>query len=290
MKKFLTLFLALAAMLTVFAVAVYAGDGGEETPEATVPEYTIYADGTLKHTVNVKSEYTGSESIIWKSNNDAVATVDEKTGVVTAVAPGNAKIFALLSSDFSKAGVEVKIVVVNRSLADIQLKQPKKTSYFAGDTIDLTGMVVTFVYDNGDQVEAKETEYKCDLTGTRLLTSHKEATIIAKVNEDIKKSFNITVKDNIVTDLKLSLSGGTSNFTAGNTLPGLNVTATFSDGTEAMLGAGKYDILINGEKVSSSRLLTVDDKNIAVYYNGKKSNVISISVTKPSDGSGDDDN
>ena len=303
MKKFLTLFLALMAMLTVFTVAVSAD-------EPALTEYTVFLDGTTKTQLytsaeadgvitytkagaNLKSLITGATE--FKTLDDKTATVDASTGVVTPVKTGDVQI-RVWDANGEKLG-DFTVHVIKRTVTDIRITAPTKT-YYVGDIIPNSDVKVKFDYNNGDSDTSNVATSEYTLSyeegvvdgSGRLLASGEniKVTVLSKNNPAITDTyFEVNVINNIVTKLTLTIAGGGSQFVEGSVLPGLNVTAKFTNGSEATVAASQYVIYINGEAVTGSRLLKTTDKKLKVYYNGVFSNEISISVTEQS--SGDDD-
>ena len=315
MKKFLALFLAIMAMLTVCAVAVYAD--GEESE--ALPEYYLFLDGKTKTDIytqtvtgegaeattaytkagaNLKTLITGATE--FKSLKTDIATIDAATGVVTPVKTGDATI-RVWDKDGNKLG-DYTVHVIKRTVTDIRITAPTKT-YYVGDIIPLTDVKVKFDYNNGDEdstnVATSEYELKFE-TGVvdaagRLLSSgdNVKVTVISKNNPAITTTyFEIKVINNVVTKLTLTIAGGGSQFVEGSVLPGFNVTAKFTNNSEATVAASQYTVYIytDGawEAVSGSRLLKTADKKIKVYYNGVYSNEVAISVTEQSSGDSGD--
>ena len=128
MKKAKTL-LPLAALALALGLAACDGPqpGGDESSAApgtsvaassvAKPKITVSAEGDKKTLIveetvqlTAKEGETALTGIEWKSSNEAVATVDEATGLVTAVAPGTAKITATAQDGTKKAAsVTVKV-------------------------------------------------------------------------------------------------------------------------------------------------------------------------------------
>ncbi len=302
MKKFLTVFLALVAMLTVFAVVVSAD-------EPALTEYTVFLDGTTKTqlytstTAESVTTYTKAGANLKAAIDNAATfqTLDNKTatvdanGVVTPVKTGDVQI-RVWDADGEKLG-DYTVHVVKRTVTAIEIVAPTKT-YYVGDIIPLTDVKVKFTYNNGDKDSSyvATTEYTLTYeegfvdSGDRLLIPGEniKVTVTSKNNSEVSTYFEVKVISNVVKSLTLSIAGGGSHFSEGSVLPGLNVTAKFTNNSEATVAASQYVIYINGEAVSGSRLLKTTDKKLKVYYNGVFSNEISISVTATS--TGDDDN
>ena len=117
MKKFLSI--SLVAMLV--AAALSSCDGNNPTPPddnqgdtihvqtiTAEKEITLFVDSTYLIKVSVTPE-NANEPLVWSSDNENVATVDQ-TGVVTAVAAGECKI----SVSTGSVSAVTKVTVINQ--------------------------------------------------------------------------------------------------------------------------------------------------------------------------------
>jgi len=135
------------------------------------------ADVQLKATV--EGEHKPSQAVTWHSSNEEAATVDEN-GFVHAVAEGEAEITATSVLD-TKVVSEPCVVTVTEPetqivLESISVTGPTKTSYTAGDKLDLTGLEVTAHYEGGaSEVVEKWTSDPAD---GQTLTTDNEKVII----------------------------------------------------------------------------------------------------------------
>jgi len=263
MKKIFKVLLLTLAVVAVLAIAAAAAD------------YTLYSDGTIGHTQDVSSSYTGTEEKVWISDTPSVATVSS-SGVVTAVAPGECKIIAM-KADYSGKLAEVSILVKTRTLTGIEITtKPTKLTYNSGDQFETAGMVVTNVYDNGDKVVATSSQY--DWTPKTLTANTTKVVISSKIDPSIAtQTIDVTVKELTVKSLELSLSK--TAFAAGEYLTGFTIKATYSDDSTANLTSG-YEVRINGTAIDvSSRKLVKTDTSVSVAYRGVTSNAVTITVT-----------
>ena len=116
MKKFLSI--SLVAML--FAAALSSCDGNNPTPPddnqgdtihvqtiTADKEITLFVDSTYLIKVSVTPE-NANEPLVWSSDNEKVATVDQK-GVVTAISAGECKI----SVSTGSVSAVTKVTVIN---------------------------------------------------------------------------------------------------------------------------------------------------------------------------------
>lgn len=302
MKKFLAMFLAIMAMLTVCAVAVSADE------EATA-EYYLFLDGKTKTdlftsaTVDSVTTYTKAGANLKKviTNAATFQTLDEKTatvdkdGVVTPVKTGDVKV-RVWDAEGNKLG-DFQLHVIKKTVVALRVEKISKyTEYYVGDKIENDHINVYLDFNNGDEdIKAAADEYTIsyDGNGGRLTTPGDsiEVTVKSVNNPAIEAKYGVKVKTNWVKSLTLALTGGSTNFDEGDVLPGLNITAEYEDGNKTQLSANSCDIQLSEdnktwETVSTSRLLKTTDKYIRVSYNGVDSKSIRIYVTAVSGGSG----
>ena len=127
--------------------------GGEDGPTTVKPTSislspataTLMIGGTQKLTATV-SPSDASSSVNWTSSNTNVATV--KDGTVTAVSAGTATITATSAVDSS---IKATATLTVKAVSSIAISgNPIKTTYFAGEAFNPTGITVTATYTNGD--------------------------------------------------------------------------------------------------------------------------------------------
>lgn len=94
----------------------------------------------------------------WCSTDESVATVDSN-GTVNLISPGTAVIIAY---GFEEGVIaKCKVTVTYRHIVFVNVnKQPIKTDYVVGESIDLTGLVLRVDYDNYD-VEYIDSGFVC---------------------------------------------------------------------------------------------------------------------------------
>ena len=138
--------------------------------------------------------------------------------------------------------ITVSALVQKLSIVSIEVTTaPTRKEYFAGDTLDKTGMVVTATYNNG--VTGAITDYEVRYAyGTALSTGDTAVTIA--VGSLTCELTGLTVRDHVpFTNVAVSL-------TAVEGKPVLTVTGTLGDATMATLeikGCGKHNATLNGK-------------------------------------------
>ena len=77
----------------------------------------VEMESTLQ--LSAQEKYDGMTDMIWKSEDESIAKVDYKTGLVTPVAPGTVKITAYTDTKDVRQGDYIMITVVGKSLSVI---------------------------------------------------------------------------------------------------------------------------------------------------------------------------
>jgi uncharacterized protein YjdB len=158
----------------------------------TVNPTTLTLDATktsAKHTATLSATVTPSDatvkSVTWKSSNTSIATVDESTGVVTAVAPGTAKITATSNDNqniTAECTVTVKYLVSSVSIGNnFGLKIGDEKTLSA--TVLPAGAKQTVTWTSSDPTVAT-----VDQTGKITALATGKTTITATSTDDSSKS------------------------------------------------------------------------------------------------------
>ena len=77
----------------------------------------VEMESTLQ--LSAQEKFDGMTDMIWKSEDESIAKVDYKTGLVTPVAPGTVKITAYTDTKDVRQGDYIMITVVGKSLGVI---------------------------------------------------------------------------------------------------------------------------------------------------------------------------
>ena len=121
-----------------------------------------------------------SQSVVWTSTNEAVATVEN--GLVTPIAEGTATIKVESASNPEKFDVcNVVVSAATKSVTGIEIAESPKVSYFVRQKLDLTGLKVKVNYSDTtfDEITTGFTTDIADgtalaLTDTKVVISYKE--------------------------------------------------------------------------------------------------------------------
>ena len=243
--------------------------------EVTVPEVKEVAVVDAEHPVTLaQDEITvtldgeelryGVDYIVSYENNTAEGTA---TAIVTGV--GQYGYSGSASAEFEIKAVEPAEPV----LEEIAVKEPCRTNYTEGETLDPAGLVLELKYSDGSTAAAAYSgETAADFTFTpaldqQLTTSDTEVTV-----EYAGKAatFNINVQPAMVTITSVEVAAGPdkTEYTEGETLDptGLVLRVIYSDGSDGTIGynAGTADWF--DFKPDLGTALTTDIKEVAVTY------------------------
>ena len=137
----------------------------------------------------VAPEDAVNKAVTWESSNLEVATVSN--GVVTAVGEGSATITVkTVDGDFSATCV-VTITPATKHLTGITAVGPTKTTYTQGETLDLTGLVVTAHYDDGSS-EVIEAGYTTNIALDKELEAT-DTSLVISYNGKSADSISLTI-------------------------------------------------------------------------------------------------
>ncbi len=189
---------------------------------------------TVALTATVTPTNATNKNVTWKSSNPKIAKVDEKSGVVTAVAAGTATITATAADD-SGVKATCKITVTNPVVKVTKVTLNKTTaSVVKGKTLTLTA-TVTPTNATNKNVTWKSSNTKIatvDGNGKVTAVAAGTATITCTAKADKSKSATckITVTNPPVKVTKLKINKTSVDLIKGKTVQ-LKVTVTPSNAT-----------------------------------------------------------
>lgn len=139
---------------------------------------------------------------------------------------------------------------------------PTKTSYYAGDALDLSGIVVSLVGSNGSLIDVTAACTFSPANGSALNTSDTNISITyhyEKDNVDFTASQVITVNAVVATSIAVTTPPTKTNYLIGETLDltGIHVTATFNNGTTEDVTAACTFSPANGTTLSNDSINTI---------------------------------
>ena len=118
MKKFLSLVLALVLTMSLVVVPANAEDVAVGSVTLSASTATLFVDETTTLTAEITPENATNKTVIWSSDTETVATVDEN-GEVTAVAKGTATITATAGGKSDTCEVTVEPAPLNIKLGEV---------------------------------------------------------------------------------------------------------------------------------------------------------------------------
>lgn len=163
---------------------------------------------------------------------------------------------------------------------------PEKTTYYAGDAFDVTGLKVSACYSNGmiGQIE----DYQLSIEAGTVLNVHGEQKVTVSYN-GFKTDFSITVLKKVISLTIVSFPEKLAYY-VGEAIDysGLKVTAQYSDESEVAiedytLSLAQGTILTNAQTYTISVSYEGCSKDFAVEVESNKVSVISVTLPEHQD-------
>ena len=151
------------------------------------------------------------------------------------------------------------LTVENVVLSKIAIKtNPAKTSYYAGDTLNTSGLTLTATYNNGT-TKTITNGFTC--TPTTLSTAGTQKVTVTYGGKTA--NFNVTVTAVTVSSISIKTTPSKMSYFVGDTLDttGLTLTATYNNGTTKTVSSGFT--------CTPEALNTAGSQEITVTYSGK---------------------
>ena len=92
----------------------FLGDMVISGPGVSDHKLTIEMESTVQ--LKCAEKFSGMNEVVWTSLDESIVKVDERTGVITPVAPGTAMVKAYTDTEYVRQGDYVMITVVAKSL------------------------------------------------------------------------------------------------------------------------------------------------------------------------------
>jgi len=248
---------------------IVAFNGQQYTFDVTVvaPEVLTFAPTVTKYVVGDLFDVSGAKLLV-----DYVNKADEEVAVTAEM--------LLAAPDMTKAGVQTVagsyqgidfsfVIEIAEDVPTASFVAPTKTSYIAGDKLDLTGGAIVFTYKNKP---AQQVALTAEMVSTINLDKAGTTTIAVSyldysysfdvvVAEDVPTaSFVAPTRTNYVAGDKLDLSGGYITLVYTNK-PQRVVTLTSSmitNGTLNEVGTKTINVLYNGNSFSFDVVVAED--------------------------------
>ena len=190
----------------------------------------------------------------WSSSNTSIATVNANTGEVTGIAQGTATIKAT-AKDGSQISASCLVTIVKGDLSSISVSGLSKTTYIAGDQLDLTGITVTATYVSGYQENVTSSATFSLTNGTVLSTSNTQVTATYTEGGITKTgSISITVQKVELSSIAVTTPPTKTSYLKGDSLnmSGIVVTATMNNKTTKAVTSSVTYTPTNGTSLSTS--------------------------------------
>ena len=226
---------------------------------------TMYENEQKELKATVTPDNATDKTVTWSSSNAAVATVSG--GLVKALKEGNATITASAGNYNATCNVKVNKVVISKVLQAVRVTPPNKTTYYVGDQLDTTGLVVTAVYT--DRSEERLTSDKYTVSGFDSSAPAANQTVtVSYTYENKTKSgtFNVTILEipaPEVTGIEIESLPTKAEYEIGDQFEsaGLSIKVTYSDGSTKIVNSGL--------SVSGFSSTTAGKVRLTVTYEGK---------------------
>jgi uncharacterized repeat protein (TIGR02543 family) len=255
------IFTALAIFGLFFATCGDPMDGptGGNTIAVTgvkldISSKTLFEGETFTLTPTVTPLDASNNAVSWSSSDTGKATV--ANGLVTAKDAGTAKI-TVTTNDGNKTAECT--VTVNRTPASIAVTgQPAKTKYAPGETLDLTGLVVTATYS--DTTTGTVTVTLENITGFDPDTEGEQTLTITYGGTTT--TFIVTVIG--VSKIEVTAQPSKTRFAIGEPLDitGLEVTATYNDNSTGI-------VMLTPEHITGFNPNLEGEQTLTITYGGK---------------------
>lgn len=257
-------------------------------------EANMKATETLPLSATVGSENAVNKSLIWKSSNEAIATVSEE-GVITANAVGNATITAIAADG---SGVKASCdITVDPTLAEsISLDQPtltlkkKRTANLVAtiSPVTTTNKSLTWKSDNPEiatvdnegnvkTLTAGETTIKVSANDGSGITAECHLTVTAPKAGDSNDDDEVNVVDAVNTvNYILNKVVGTFEFEAADVNKDNHISVSDVTGTTAII---LQQPLQAKEAIAMAKGMNVSDKNENyIVYSQPSKNAIDVAL------------
>ena len=276
MKKLAKMAALLAAGVLVFGFAACSGDDDDDVAVEGVTlaptELTVTLGGEpVKLTAIVLPEDADNKEVLWASDNEDAATVDEN-GVVTAVGAGTATITVTTEDGGYTATCVVTVsdgTVDNGGGGITNPDFPTKTDDTTANDVATLGLVGTSADSSNQSVAKAKVE-----GGKIVITSHGAGTAVITVKDgDKKATISVTVAADgtitigTITKYEPMLSGGELSYTLFK-LNDLSSGVSLSDGklSDELTALG---ITLDGSKLSNdSNKVSAADNSSTSAFNG----------------------
>ncbi len=220
----------------------------------SMPNKTSYYEGDRFNIAGLKIRVTnnnGSSSVISSgfTTNPANRTV---------LSTSNKKITVTYEGKTASFNITVSPVAVS----SISIASTPKTEYFNGDKLDISGLSINVIYNNG-RTELLQTGFTTTPANGATLNMQNKTLTVSYGGKTTSISLNI--KDVAVTYIEIETFPTKTSYTVGDKFSssGLSIRAHYNNGTNKKITSG-FTV-----SVSDGTVLTAGTKTVTVTYQGK---------------------
>lgn len=255
---------------TISLTDTWAGESSPYTQTVTVSGATITNDSKIDLLPNatvLAQMIEDGTTAMWIQNDN---------GVLTTYAMGNAPTVALT--------VQCTVATTNTSVTSISItSSPTKGSYYVGDILDLTGLVVTATYADGTTANVTADCIIAPADGSVLTTAGTQTISVSYLYVGITRETSTYVLVNAValTGIEVTTLPTKRNYVVGEPLDltGIVVTGTFNNETTSDVTSQCTFSPANGSILDESGTITV---NVSCTI-GEYTNTTSFTVASRTD-------
>ncbi|SHK00454.1 copper amine oxidase N-terminal domain-containing protein [Desulforamulus aeronauticus] len=285
------------------AEGISAGGGGTVTVSGNVTVYDVDSLGVYSNgsTVNIGGNVDGDNGA--RAVNSGIVTIEGTltTTTIYIKVGDSVKGIGDYAQTTTKEGyltytdnIGNNVWVKGRHVTGIAVKtQPSKLSYSAGETLDLSGLVVILSYNDSSTLDVDYSDFSyMNITanpadGTTLVAAtHHNQPIAVSCNGQTVNTNNLTVlaAAQQVTGIAIKTQPSDLTYTAGETLDlsGLVVTLTHNDSSTLDVDYSDFSYMnITANPANGTVLVAATHHNqpIAVSCNGQTTNTNNLTVT-----------
>ncbi|MCL1873218.1 MAG: bacterial Ig-like domain-containing protein, partial [Clostridiales bacterium] len=271
MKKLIPLILTLSLLAACFVVPALAAVNFPETAPDVLDKIEVTTKPTkITYIVGETLDLTGM--IVTATYIDAPAKA--VTGYTTIPAVDtilNTAGTLTVTVDYEEGGItksdSFNVTVVAVVLEKIEVTtRPTYLNYYVGETLDLTGMVVTATYDNTSTKVVTTGCATIPAAGATLNIAGTQTVTVSYIEDGIIKTdtFNVTVVAVVLDRIEVTAQPTKTVYLVGEnlSLEGLIITATYNNSSTSVIAASDY----NTSLIDGAVLNTVGDQSVTVSY------------------------
>ncbi len=250
-----------------------------------VLQNTVASIEVLDESTNTKEYVEGQNfdpigmkiKVTYESGDEVTVTVDENTKGITYAPSENLQVGTdAITVTYGGKTATQSITVEAKKVTSIEVTQPTKNEYVAGQNLDLTGMTITATYNDNTKKDITADTSKYTVSpenGDELNTVGTQTITVTYIGTDIDAGATITDSTTVEVEAKkvtsIEVTQPTKNeYVAGQNLDltGMTITATYNDNTKKDITADTSKYTVSPE--NGDELNTVGTQTITVTYIG----------------------